>query len=128
MLGQICRTLIATTACLGLLLNCGCTTPEDVRFRIIYSGGGTQRVEDLSVIVGAHKESWGLLEPGTSISGRLSPDGEPSDVNVSFNFLGQDRQWRGPTLRTGYDIEIRIDADGSVTAKHCIRPCDLLQN
>jgi len=105
-----------------------CSRSDDVFVRVSRAESlGRTRVENLQVIVGASKSSWPDLAPGKAVSVVLNPEGETAVGALAFGFDGEPANLRGPELARGmgHALEVAIDEAGTVTERHCERPCEL---
>jgi hypothetical protein len=87
-----------------------------------------RRLTDVSVIVGSDKFFWHDLSAGEVETVTLMPG--PQDdrqLTLLYTMDGEQKSWDGPkfNLGTGYRIEIKVDARGTITYRHCILPCSL---
>jgi hypothetical protein len=106
----------------------GCVRRSDVQVRVTNeSGADAASVENLTVFVGGSKSWWPTIAPGESVSVTLPPEGEAPQVSLVYTASGTKKNWKGPSLRTGigYAVDLRVAPDGSVTERHCARPCTL---
>ena len=123
-------------ACSGVLLVVGLLAPgcrvwgnDVVKITVKFAAARPDRqLTDLTAVVGGDKYSWDVLHAGAVRNINLLP-GPRDDRQVLFSYTvdGQQRHWDGPKFDagTGYEIEITIDGDGKVTARHCLLPCSL---
>jgi hypothetical protein len=110
-----------------MLAGAGCVRRSDVQVRVTCESGAGAAVENLTVFVGGSKSWWPTIAPGESVSVTLPPEGETPQVSLVYTAGGTKRNWKGPSLTTGvgYAVDLRVAADGSVTERHCARPCTL---
>jgi len=126
----------ALFACAAILLAVGLLAPgcrvwgnDVVKITVKFAASGPDRqLTDLTAVVGSDKYSWDVLHAGAVRNINLLP-GPRDDRQLLFSYTldGRQRFWDGPKFDagTGYEIEITIDGDGKVTARHCLLPCTL---
>jgi len=89
------------------------------------------RITELTVISGADKFWWPRIDTGDTKQVTLKPNPEDGDRELTFVFQRQGDQertgWTGPPVPQGrgFRIAVLVDANGRVTARQCLRPCQL---
>lgn len=84
---------------------------------------------DMGLTVDADKYHWPSLGGGEVRRVNLwpGPDGA-REVVLYYTQAGNPKSWVGPRLgvsQQGYLVRLDIDADGSVSSRHCAQPCSL---
>jgi len=108
---------------------CGVWGNDVVRIKIKFAASSADRqLTDLTAVVGGDKYSWEVLHGGAIRDINLLP-GPRDDRQLFFSYTldGQPRHWDGPKFDagTGYEIEVTVAGDGTVTSRHCLLPCTL---
>ena len=120
---------VAALAFASLLAGCDAARSDAVHARVEFSGPqGGARLADLSLIVGGDKVGWPELAPGESKRANLLPGPRDDRQPILLYRQGEHKRvWEGPAMPAGagYRIVIRIEADGTVSARHCLSPCSL---
>jgi hypothetical protein len=123
--GRPCRLRVAVAAIGFLLPVSGCVHRDDVKLRI--HNDAHRPIENTRVYAGADKSWWQTIAAGDSVGVLLRPDGEPPQLEISFEIGHLPYRWTGPQIAvgTGYAIDIHVADNGAVTAQHCLFPCSL---
>ena len=119
---------LACFAAFAISIGLGCVRRNDVQVRVVYeNGAGAKPVENFTVFVGGSKSWWATISPGESVSVVLPPEGEPPQVSAIYTAGGNKRDWKGPSLPAGagYAVELRLAPNGTVSERHCTRPCSM---
>jgi hypothetical protein len=102
---------------------------ETARVKIIFNHPSPEhQLENVSVVVGVDKAFWGQMEANSAYTYILSPDSTPDwQLTMFYTLDGNRKIWESPLFPKGkgYRIEIKIDAQGDVTERHCYLPCSL---
>ena len=89
---------------------------------------GARKLTDLSLIVGGEKFSRHYLAGGDTETVTLDP-GPVADrqLTLLYTLDGRRNAWEGPVVaaRKGYAIDLKIDSQGVVRYRWCMRPCRL---
>lgn len=101
---------------------------HDVDATVTFTGSDQRGLLSLMVFAGGDKAYWPELQAGETVRTTLFTGGGDTALTVQFTTArGGPMSWAGPSFGpgTGYRIALQIDADGSVTEKHCVLPCRL---
>jgi hypothetical protein len=113
------------------MLSAGCwmMSNDTVRVKIIFTDPNpAHRLTDVTVFSGGDKFSWPDIAAGEIETVTLGPGPTDNRQPILLYTLDGDRKsWDGPNvdMGKGYRIEIKIDAQGAVTHRHCYLPCSL---
>lgn len=120
---------VAALALSSLLAGCDATRSDAVHARVEFVASGSRaRLTDLSLIVGGDRVGWPELAPGESKRANLLPGLRDDRQPILLYRQGDEKRvWEGPAMPAGagYRIVIRIEADGTASARHCLSPCSL---
>lgn len=124
--------MLGGLAALAALVGAGCEgEASGVGVEVVYaaeSGARAPALTDVTVIVGRDRHAWPTLPPAGSRRVTMAPGpGDDAQATLLFRLDGAEHAWRGPDLPpgTGYELRLRIGADGRVDPRHCVRPCRL---
>lgn len=111
------------------IAGCDIWGTENVKVWISFTDANTaELLKDVSVIVGGDKFFWHGIPAGTVERVTLRP-GELDNRQLTLIYTQNDlkKYWEGPEFEAGtnYRIEIKIDAKGIVSQRHCFQPCSL---
>ena len=101
---------------------------HDVDATVTFASTDQRGLLSLRVFAGGDKAYWPELQAGETVRTTLFTGGGDTALTVQFTTArGGPMSWAGPSFApgTGYRIALQIDADGSVTEKHCVLPCRL---
>lgn len=100
-----------------------------MKARILFTDtNSTRRLTDVSVIVGSDKFYWHNIVAGKVKTASLRPGArDDRQMPLLYTLDGQQKSWDSLKfdVERGFRIEIKIDAYGTVTHRHCILPCHL---
>lgn len=117
--------LLATS----LISGCGPWGNHVVKVKVINTDTDpTHKLTEVKVLEGGEKYIWHTMISGRVASVTLIPDSSaPRQLTLSYIMNGKTIEWKGPGFKpdTGYSIELKIDAHGAVTERHCLLPCEL---
>ena len=108
---------------------CSAVSEDAVSVTISFTEKNPARqLTGLTLISGGDKYSWPILAAGETRNVNLMPG--PRDdrqLTLLYYMEAERKSWEGPKIpvATGYRIDIKVDAAGSVAHRHCIRPCSL---
>jgi hypothetical protein len=102
---------------------------DTARVKIIFTDTNpAHRLDDVTVYVGGDKFFWGNI-PANDVETVILSPGPSQDwqLTLFYSMDGGDKIWESPVFPNGkgYRIEIKIDAQGAVTERHCYLPCSL---
>jgi hypothetical protein len=101
---------------------------HDVDATVTFTGSDQRGLLSLRVFAGGDKAYWPELQAGETVRTTLFTGGGDTALTVQFTTAqGGPMSWAGPNFApgTGYRIALQIDANGSVTGRHCVLPCRL---
>lgn len=129
---RIHSVLLWATFCLWVsVFGAGCRVWGDdvVKIRIVFTETDpAKQLTDLAVFSGADKYSWYVLAAGEAKTINLLPGPRNNrQLVLLYTLDGEKKSWEGPKFPfgTGYRIEVKIDARGTVASRHCVLPCSL---
>ena len=126
---SVCRVTFLVTLIACELSGFRAMGNDVVKVMVSYSAPNQHPpLADLTAVVGGDKYSWESLRAGADRRINLLP-GPQDDRQLlfSYTFKGERRHWKGPEFGpgTGYQIEVKVDAAGRVSERHCVLPCQL---
>jgi hypothetical protein len=99
---------------------------RDAHVVLMYDAAkGAPEIETIETIVGEDIAKAPNLHPGDRFELDYRANRAAPTWVVNYTLDGQRYAWAGPRIPVGsrYDIEVRLDADGYASSRHCIRPC-----
>lgn len=123
------KILAAPLLAISLMLGCNYFRTDVNKYlvNVKFDGGANEeKLEKVSVIIGADKFWWSYFEEGEEKSVTLFSDKNAvNNLTLLYTFGGNERSWESADFAedTGYRINITVNSLGKVSEVFCKLPC-----
>lgn len=127
---MIKRKAFSTLTVLLILTMFGCNYfRSDVNkyaVNVKFTNSGGEKLEAVSVIIGADKFWWASIEAGEEKSVNLFSDkNSVNNLTLLYKINGREQTWESPKFEENadYKINLTIDSNGFIDENSCRLPC-----